>query len=105
MMARALVIHPLNPDLRTHFGLLHLCAGDWRRGFALYDDRGSRRALLQQLKKFNIAPWRGEPLDGNIFYSPPSKAPAMSCSLSVTSRPWLSKAPKSPSSAKKICAV
>ena len=64
MMARALVIHPLNHDLRTHFGLLHLCAGDWRHGFALYDDRGSRRALLRQLKKFNIAPWRGEPLDG-----------------------------------------
>lgn len=64
MMARALVIRPNDADLRTHFGLLHLRAGDWRRGFVLYDDRGSRRALLAQLKKFDIPPWQGESLAG-----------------------------------------
>ncbi|MGB1005802.1 MAG: hypothetical protein ACPGVX_01415, partial [Thalassobaculaceae bacterium] len=64
MITRALVIRPNDADLRTHLGLLYLRAGDWRRGFALYDDRGSRRALLAQLKKFNIPPWRGESLAG-----------------------------------------
>lgn len=62
MMARALVMQPNDADLRTHFGLLHLRAGDWPRGFAFYDNRGSRRALLAQLEKFNISPWHGESL-------------------------------------------
>ena len=63
MMARALVMQPDDADLRTHFGLLHLRAGDWPRGFALDDYRGSRRALLALGSRWR-SPLRGHQLHG-----------------------------------------
>ena len=62
----ALTHAPTHLDARWNLALAHLAAGDWARGWPLYEARLEQPTFPQ--RKFNCLRWRGEPLSGQSIY-------------------------------------